>query len=319
MGYSLHVAVALLFMLMSVRCTRALMVVMTLSGSLWPLTAVLNFPIWGEDDLKPGSFFWWGTFIKWLIVNFLACVPVLWLKQLDRPTPRQIRLTGIFVYVILGSNVVWTVGYIKNQVVDWVNHIIAFFLTLSLALHCCALSRHSKTCKRLFELKRGLVFGYGTPYPWLMCYTVWNILFVAEISIGMTLQDILFWALMIGYRTMDTKREPIEMYFAFARPVQLGTYIALSDWVGTVLPVLRNANTLKKEQPLPVNSNSFIFFIVLGNLIWSILCTWWAAKRLIWGFDPDNLGDRKYLRDGDDDTADDSEEDSDEDNDDVEE
>jgi len=300
----MHVFFAIVFMHMSINGTRALIAIMMLSGLLWPVSAMIDQPLWGQDgtdgsdDLSPGSYLWWGTFVKWLIVNFCACVPVLVLKALKGPTRRQIHVCGCFVYFVLGANIVWTVGLIKHQVVDWLNHVTAVFLTVSLILHCWALRKHA--CKDLFVMKHGFVYGYGTPFPWLICYTVWNVLFVAEISIGMTLQDILFWALMIGYRAMDTQRIPIEMYFAFARPVQLGTYIAVSDWIGTFVPLLRNAGSLKHQQPLPVNANAYFLFIVLMNLGWSIVVTWWAGHRVIYGFDPNHLADVKFLReDGD--------------------
>eukprot|EP00930_Biecheleria_cincta_P011286 TRINITY_DN113951_c0_g1_i1.p1 TRINITY_DN113951_c0_g1~~TRINITY_DN113951_c0_g1_i1.p1 ORF type:complete len:341 (-),score=41.14 TRINITY_DN113951_c0_g1_i1:35-1057(-) len=297
--YALHSVVALIAVPVSLHFPRLLIAVMIASGILWPLTWVLNQPLWGQDgtrgaqDLSPGSYLWWGVFLKWLIVNFCATVPVLYLRVLWAPSQRTVLVLGAFVYVILGANVVWTIGLIKNEVVDWVNHATAILLTLSLILHCVALRRHH--AREFFEVRKGFVYGYATPFPWLMCYTIWNALFVASISIGMTLQDILFWCMMLGYQAMDGQRLPIEMYFAFARPIQLGTYIALSDWVGTFIPFFRDAATLKSKQPLNINGNAYFFYIVCCNFVFSIFITYWAAARMVRGFHDDDFADSKFL------------------------
>ncbi len=70
--------------------------------------------MWG---LEPGSYLWIGVFLKWLIVNLFATIPVLLLRAWKLPA-MAVNIVGIFVYVILGANILWTLG------MDSAGHII---------------------------------------------------------------------------------------------------------------------------------------------------------------------------------------------------
>lgn len=256
---------------------------MVLSGTVFVYSAASGTPMWGYDF--PG-FTWIGVFAKWLIVNAFATVPVLMLKAC-KYSRNVVFAFGVFVYSILGANVIWTLFDFKYGMEDGNNHIVKIInqccgvsLTVSLIIHCIALCRHGRD---LIVVAGGFPYGFGTTFPWLACYTCWNALFIAKITIGGTLQDILFWVLMFAYQCMDRKQPYIELYFFFARPVQLGSYIAFTEWMGTFVPYFYEATTLNDHQPLPVNSHAYFLFICIMNLIFSLLPLYWACQRLVFG------------------------------------
>jgi hypothetical protein len=276
-----HCAAAALATFLSLKFPKALIWIMALSGLAFPISAIFGLPMWQYTVV---DFYWWGVFIKWVIVNALATIPVVIIKA-NNLTAGQMRCISILVYVILGSNVVWTMFAVhEGHLVRFVNRGAGTFLTLALTIHCVALCRHGY---KLVDVnpKSGFPYGYGTPLPWLICYTVWNVLFIIQIATGSTLQDILFWAIMYAYWYVDKPRKPIELYFLYGRPVQLGSYIAHAEWMGTFVPYFRDAETLKETHPLDVNGNAYIFFISLANFVWSLVVTYWSVKALVKGFE----------------------------------
>lgn len=271
--YGLQTVVAVVAMFVSLRFPKALIVIMILSGLVFVISWLADQPAWGYKAL---TYIWIGVLIKWLIVNAFATVPVLYLHAF-KPGVRTTRMIGYFVYTILGMNILWTLGLDSNRhVVAYLNGATAVMLTISLLIHCLALHRHGQ---EFYEVRHSFPYGFGTTFPWLVCYTVWNALFTAKISLGTTLQDALFWGMMFGMQKLDNLAQPIELYFGFARPVQLGAYIAFSEWMGTFVPWFYEAKPLTEHQPLPVNSHSYFFFIVCCNLILSVICTVWASYR----------------------------------------
>jgi len=167
-----------------------------------------------------------------------------------------------------------------GQFIVYINRVAGVMLTISLIMHCFAVC---KAGYGLFEVRDNFPYGFGTSFPWLLCYTVWNILFAARIGLGTTLQDGLFWAMMAAYKYWDGARLPIELYFGFARPVQLGSYIALSEFIGTFVPYFHETTTLSEDYPMPVFSNPYVLFIAVLNMFWSFLVVYWAGHRLIYG------------------------------------
>lgn len=269
-----HVVAAIAAVPLSLYLPRTSIGIMVGSGLIFLIGAITGWPTWG---FTTSDFIWWGVLIKWLIVNALATVPVLVMRAF-KPGQRAMRIMGIFVYTILGSNILWTLGLdSKGMVVVYLNRCTAVVLTTSLILHCASCCRWGQ---ELFEVRRGMVYGFGTSFPWIVCYTTWNALFIAKVSIGTTLQDILFWAMMYAYQCLDRSPLPIEFYFGFARPVQLGTYIAFAEWVGTLVPYFYEAKDLKEHQPLPVNSHAFFLFVCFANLVWGCVELVWSAQRL---------------------------------------
>merc|ERR1719191_93122 len=117
----------------------------------------------------------------------------------------------------------------------------------------------------LVQNKGEVTYGFGCSLSWLVCYTVWNALFVGDFAIGLTLQDILFWCMMFHYYYHSDQASGIEDYFTMARPIQLSTYIAASDFVG-LIPFFRDADGIG----LDVNRHAFFLFIVIMNLIYSV-------------------------------------------------
>jgi len=277
-----HCAAAAVATVLSLKTPKLMMGVMVFSGIVFLISAIFDLPMWG---FQFGEYIWWGVFLKWLIVNALATVPVLALKAFkDKLTSGQVRGIGIGVYFILGSNVIWTLFALsEGHLVRYVNRLGGCFLTLALLLHCSAICKHGRKLVD-FNEKTGIPYGYGTPLPWLVGYTVWNVLFIIGIATGSTLQDILFWAIMFAYWYVDKPRQPIEVYFLYGRPVQLGTYIACAEWMGTFVPYFKDAPTLAVHHPLNVNGNAYILFLACANLVWSLVVVFWSAQALIQGF-----------------------------------
>jgi len=277
--YLLHCVACGVGAVMSLYTPYAYLVVNLLSGFSFLYSAITGAEMWGN---KLGDFLWTGVFIKWLIVNLFATVPVLLLRA-RKMSPRVIKLFGYFVYGILGSNIIWTLGMeSKGHIIVYINRVAGIMLVIALIMHCVAVCR-AKPALDLFEVRSGFLYGFGTSLPWLVCYTVWNALFIAKITIGGLLQDILFWCLMAFYQYWDGHHLPIELYFAFARPVQLGTYIGFTEFLGTFVPYFYNSTTMSEHQPLPINSHAFFLFIAFANMLWSFVCTFWAGQRLVYG------------------------------------
>lgn len=275
--YMGHCIVAALFAISSLYAPKITSVIILLSGLTFVISAAASIPIWAH---KPGSYLWLGVFIKWLIVDLAATVPVL-LMRACAFKPSVVRLIGIPVYVILGSNVIWTMFMDSEKMfIVYINRVAGGMLTIALILHCVAVCRAGYG---LFEVRNGFPYGFGTSYAWILCYTVWNFLFAIRIGIGTTLQDFLFWALMAFYKWWDDKHLPVELYFGFARPVQLGSYIAFTEFVGAFVPYFYEAETLAVEQPLPIYTSSFVLFIAFLNMLWSFCVVFWAAQRCFYG------------------------------------
>jgi len=271
--YLAHLVAALLSVVMTLYHPKIFMVVMACSGLLWPLSYATNVPIWHQEPLSKD---WWLTFIKWVIVNSTAAIPVLYIQAYKPRTSSVTDVCAIFVYVILGANIIWTLLY---EMPDWtrkVNGATGVSLTLSLIMHCY--NHKIRHGRKLFENDHGtgMLHGYGTPLAWLVSYTIWNALFVAEFSMGMTFQDVLFWAMMYAMQFLDTHPKSVELYFAIARPVQLGAYIALGCWAGLGDSYFTKASDLDRKVPLQINHHAYFFFICCCNFVWSLYVLVWS-------------------------------------------
>jgi hypothetical protein len=279
-----HCLVAAAATVLSFKAPKVMIGVMLASGLAFLISAIFDLPMWGYNF---GDYYWWGVFAKWVIVNALATVPVLALKAYRKQlTTRAVRNIGICVYFILGSNVIWTLFAVsEGHIVRYVNRVGGCFLTVALLAHCVAICKHGRKLVD-FNPVTGFPYGYGTPLPWLVGYTTWNVLFIIGIATGSTLQDILFWAIMFAYWYVDNPRMPIEVYFFYGRPVQLGISIAFAEWAGTFIPYFKDSPTLKEHHPLNVNGNGYIFFISCANLVWSLVVFFWSVQSIFIGFPP---------------------------------
>jgi len=255
---------------------------MALSGLLWPISAIIDAcggagmgHIWHD---APWSGEWFMTFFKWVIVNAAAALPVLVVKAYN-VSNRFCHFTGYFIHAVLGANILWTLIHKVNGWVRFFNFSVGISLTISLVTYMVALAKSGES---LLEKVNGVPYGRATPLPWLICYTIWNATFVADLSIGMTLQDILFWAMMIVMQRFDRYPLTIDLYFAFARPIQLGTYIALGCWTG-IVPWFRDAELHNPIQPLGINDDFYFLFITLINLMLSFFCLYEALQALMFG------------------------------------
>jgi len=280
--YIMHLLVALATTILAFHRPKVLMVVMVASGFLWPLSALINL-IWGGRtgwiwDTEPWSGEWVMTFIKWLIVDAAAALPVLIVKEHDVPES-TVQTVGMFIYGILGANILWTLLYKVNGWVRCLNFCVGIMLTLSLALEVAALINARKP---LLEKINGIPYGRATPLLWLVCYTGWNATFVGDLSIGMTLQDCLFWAMMYMMQFVDPKPLTIDLYFAFARPLQLGVYIALGCWSG-IFPWFREAERYYPVEPLGINNDFYFLFLTAVNLVVSFVVVGMSLRDFLKG------------------------------------
>jgi len=282
-----HVVLALLGTYAAMHRPRVLMGVFVASGLLWPLSWATSTRLWDKDH-EPLTADWWMVFIKWLIVDAAAGLPVLSLKAfpLEQTTVERI---GTWIYIVLGANIVWTFIYAVDGWVRMWNTMVGAILTLSLAVYAAALIKHEKP---FLEMRNGFPYGRATPTTWLICYTIWNAMFVADYSMGMTLQDILFWAMMLLMQQWDQEPHTIDLYFAYARPVQLGIYIALGCWMG-IMPFFANAEPLAKTTPLHVNEHSFFLFLNMANFALGCVCLVTSVKAFLVG--PPQLQSQKRL------------------------
>jgi hypothetical protein len=273
----MHVLIHAVATILTFKAPVTLMIIVVASGMLWPISAMLGAEIWDEQN-KPWSGSWWMTFVKWLIVDVAAGLPVLYLRAYKLSEQNVTRI-GLWIYVVLGANVVWTMFYKVDGWVRFLNLLVGGFLTISLILNCIALTMHKKP---LLEMRRGIPYGRATPFAWLLCYTFWNAMFVADYSPGMTLQDILFWAMMYIFQFLDEEPLTIEYYFAYARPIQLATYIATGCWSGLV-PYFTKVESLAQCLPLPVNDHPYFLFLCQVNFCLSIYCTARSIQALTRG------------------------------------
>jgi len=272
-----HVTACGIATVLSFKAPITLMIVVACSGLLWPISAMFNLPIWDIHN-TPGKGSWWMTFVKWLIVDIAAGQPVLYLRAF-RTSNNVVRYLGIWIYIVLGMNIVWTMLYVVDGWIRAINCAVGGFLTLSLVVNCIALTMHNKP---LLEMRKGMPYGRATPFAWLLCYTFWNAMFVVDYSPGMTLQDILFWAMMYIFQFLDEEPMTVEYYFAYARPIQLAVYIATGCWSG-IIPYFFQTPSLAMCLPLPVNDHPYFLFLCQANLLLSIYCTIRACMACIRG------------------------------------
>jgi len=269
--YCIHTVAQIIVTILAVKAPKVLLCVLVAAVLCWPLSWIFNEPIWG---MKPGDSTWWLMAVKSVIVNVAPTAPML-ICLINRPSPKVSHRVGVWGYCVLWANVFWTLFFLPLAFnpVSVTNAVCAISLCISLVLHNIAL------CKKgvaLCEVKGKFFYGYGTSLSWLVCYTVWNGLFVVECAVGLVFQDIAFWAVMYVFYYWSNCRTAIENYFAMARPISLSTYIASSDWPG-FHNFFRNAPPLS----LDVTGHAFFLFLAAGNVLFSFYVLYWAVCCLL--------------------------------------
>jgi hypothetical protein len=266
---------------MALKSPKALLILLVAAVLCWPLSWMLNEPIW---HMNPGESTWWLMAIKSAIVNIAPTAPML-LCLIFRPSPKVSHRVGIWGYFILWSNVFWTLFFLPMafNAVSVTNAVCAISLDISLIIHLVAL------CKKgvgLCEVRGKFFYGYGTSLSWLVCYTVWNGLFVVEAAVGLVFQDIAFWGVMLVFYYWSNCHTTIENYFAMARPISLSTFIASSDWPGFL-------NFFRKADPLglELTSHAFFLFLAVGNVFFSFYVLYWTVCCLL-----ECGGGKEYLK-----------------------
>jgi len=278
LGFWIHVGAATVGTVVSVKFPVTLALILAASGLLWPISWYFGLDLW-EPKHAPMTADWWMTFIKWLIVDAAAALPILAVKGLLL-SEAKVQRVGDWIYCVLGANILWTMFYKVDGWVRCFNTLTGAFLVISLTVHCVAMRKYDK---ELVEMRHGFPYGRGTPVSWLFCYTFWNAMFLADFSIQMTLQDFLFWGMMFGMQWLDKEPHTIDLYFCFARPVQLGIYIPIGCWMG-IIPLFAQAKNLEEHTPLDINGHAYFLFIVMCNFGLSLTCTFFAFQNLIMGF-----------------------------------
>lgn len=273
--YWIHGVFQIIAAVMALLAPRSLLAILLLAVLCWPISAIFGEAIWA---MQPGAADWWLMCAKSMIVNIAPTVPMMYCL-ITRPSQQCLKYSAIWTYCVLGANVVWTLGFLPMafNAVSCVNGMTGASLTISLIIHECALMSKGVV---LFEVsgdpKRktwepfDVIYGYGTSLSWLVVYTVWNALFVMELAVGLILQDIAFWAMMIFFYYYSGEGSGIENYFAMARPISLSMYIATSDWPGL-------HDFFRKAEPmgLDVTSHAFFLFLAVGNFLFSFYVLYW--------------------------------------------
>lgn len=256
--YIIQVVCGAIAAVMGVYVPLPLLVLLLAAVSAWPLSWFCNLPIYA---MHPGDFMWTMMALKSIIVNIAPTVPVL-LICIFKFDKRGCTIAGYWTYAMLWANVAWTLGFPMPDLVMKVNGVCGASLCLSLAVRLISMA-----CSRTVpaELRDGIVYSFGTSLSWLVCYTVWNALFVADFAVCLVLQDILFWCFMFYYWYHSNCASNIEHYFGMARPIQLSIYIAVSDWTG-LIPFFRDAAGIG----LDVNRHAFFLFIASVNALYSM-------------------------------------------------
>jgi hypothetical protein len=279
--YWVHVLVQVIMAIMAIKCPCALLAVILLSVMCWPISAIFNHRMWGMIPFKPD---WWLMAAKSLIVQWAPSTPMM-LCLIYKPKQSVRQCAAIWTYIVLWLNVAWTLCFLPMafKTVAIVNGFCAISLLVSLTIHLVAQCRHKVT---LFEVEDDIVYGFGTSLSWLVCYTAWNALFVIESAVGLCLQDIFFWAMMIFFWYHSECRSPLENYFAMARPISLSGYIASSDWPG-LLDYFRNATPLGVD----LTRHAYFLFLATANFVFSFYVLYWAICLCCnWG------GSREYYQ-----------------------
>lgn len=261
--YYIHVVAAGIAVLMALYVPSLLMALLISMVLLWPASYVLGFQI---CRLEPGSSTWWLMCIKSAIVNICPTTPVLLcIIKKDTWGRAHHQIAGGIGYFILWANVFWTLFF--PLLATYNHNLTCTFNTMTGGSLCIALLvhlfGHYRNNVDLCHVEGKVFYGCGTSLSWLICYTVWNALFVLTLAPGLTLQDILFWAMMFAFYYYTGKSHPIEDYFSMARPIQLGMYIGLSDWAD-LIPFFCVPGV-----GLDVNRHAFFLFISTFNFIYS--------------------------------------------------
>jgi len=202
--YWIHTIAQIIAAIMALYLPRTLLVILIGAVLCWP-----NESIW---RMQPLASDWWLMFIKSVIVNIAPTLPMM-LCLIKNPSRRTRQCAAIWTYCILWLNVAWTLCFLPNtgfNPISVVNAVCGVSLCFSLIIHNIALCKRGYT---LCEVQGDILYGYGTSLSWLVCYTVWNALFVLDIAVGVTLQDIAFWAMMIFFYYHSDGRSSVENYF----------------------------------------------------------------------------------------------------------
>lgn len=285
-SYFLHAIFLAICAIMGIYCKCALVVFLALLVVAWPISAIFGLSIYA---MKPFDGMWCAMMAKSIIVNWLPTIPMLLMGIMNcSRTLRQ--AAGIWVYFAFWCNIFWTLLFPMPDLVMKANGLAGAVLCCSLIIRLFALC---KAGVDTFEVKDNFIYGYGTSLSYLVCYTVWNALFVSDMAVGLSLQDILFWVLMVFYYYWSGKVADVEDYFAMARPIQLSVYIGVSDVIGMI-------PWFKAQKPigLDMNRHPYFFYIAIMNFIFS----WYVLYCDInWYLNPDELkkkgGKMKYKKD----------------------
>jgi len=279
LSYWIQTLGAIIATVLALKCPMVLMVVLVGMTLIWPASFIGGFQVCRMD---PGTAPWWLMAIKSLIVNICPVVPML-LVKVNWATWKQTKknTAGYFVYFILWANVFWTLFFPWltdlnfNETVK-ANWLCGLSLCISLIVHLFAMRRRNVPLFRTDERDdHRVVYGYGTSLSWLICYTVWNGLFVLSLAPGLTLQDVLFWCIMIALYYDSETRDPIEDYFAMARPIQLGAYIGISDWLD-LIPYFRVDGI-----GLDMHRHAYFLFIATFNFLYSLYVMYYEIRLLM--------------------------------------
>jgi len=207
--YWIHTIAQIIAAIMALYLPRTLLVILVGAVLCWPISLAFNKPIW---HMQPLTTDWNLMFVKSVIVNIAPTLPMM-LCLIKKPSRGIRQCAAVWMYCILWVNIAWTLCFLPISgfnPISVVNGVCGVSLCISLIIHNVALCKRGFT---LCEVQGDIIHGYSTSLSWLVCYTVWNALFVLEYAVGLTLQDIAFWAMMIFFYYHSDGRSSVENYF----------------------------------------------------------------------------------------------------------
>lgn len=221
---------------------------------------VADVELW---NYAPGAEEWNLNFVKWMIIVPLGGAPLLLVKAL-RPSATMINFVAALLNLILIANLMISLFYGTGSTLDRVNLAPASMLSASVLLKVATL-----WCRGESLAKQGsdgtYVYFYTTSTPWVVSYTVWNLVFTYTSNLaGLlegALQIVYFWCFILYFSKLTGQAESLGYYFGFARGVSLSVVAAAKLFSGFT-PYFTEA-----PQDPPMQQYQALLFFVWINIV----------------------------------------------------
>lgn len=212
----------------------SLAITMALTALIFPYSIMTGADVLQNQPVGRG---WLLVCTKWVLIVVCASVPSLLCKALH-VGPKVLHRMGIYMTISVALNVMWTLFHGLTNALEIANGLSALTLALALLIRGVDLVRRGE---RLAELSSdGWPRFRTTTASWVVSYTVWNIAFIAQLSVHHVFQAIAFIILMaFAYHCSADRSEDFGFEFIFCRSVSLGAYCSIEmfrDFVENSVP-----------------------------------------------------------------------------------